>query len=83
MVFILKMAKLHAVVGSTVELNVEYQFHKDKLLDNQCKKFIEEALSKFLKQEVFLNVHVIESEKQKADKQTEKLAAAFGGTVVS
>ena len=82
LVFILKMAKIAGVDGNTVNLSVQYDFHRDKLMDHTCKLCIEEALSKFLKSPVGINVVVNKDEENEKQKELQEMADAFGGEVV-
>ncbi len=83
LVFILKMAKIAGVSGNTVNLSVQYDFHRDKLMDHTCKLCVEEALSKFLESPVGINVFVKKDEENEKQKELQEMAAAFGGEVIA
>ncbi len=81
--FILKMSNLLAVDDDGLKISVPYSFHKDKLEENKTKKTIEQTLTNFFSERIFLQCEVVESRVQtNNDDDLNKLAADFGGNVV-
>lgn len=84
LVFILKMAECTRVEGNVVTIQVGFGFHRDKLMDLQIKRRLEEAYSELLGSAVEIAVIVNESEPAAPADNVEltDLTAAFGGQVV-
>lgn len=80
LLFILKMTEVQEVNGATIMLSVEHGFHKDKLLDTNCKMKVESALEAALGERMVIDVIV--QKKDAANTEIGELAAAFGGSVV-
>ena len=82
--FILKMASLDTVEGNTLNMSVQYSFHKELLMDKSTKPKIESMLCEALETKVKINVGVREkSEEKESNKELQGLASALGGEVVN
>jgi len=85
LVFIIKMSTIQDVVDTTITLGVQYGFHRDKLLEPQCRKKLEGVLSDLLNARVSIEATVQEVA-QAAPKEDPsdiaELTAAFGGQAV-
>src|SRR3989338_1631474 len=82
--FIIKSAELSGVEGNCVQLTVGFPFHKDKLLEKNVAKKIEEILEEIMAEKVRLSVEVSEKAPQSkiVDSELQDLAAAFGGEII-
>jgi len=89
--FIIKSSSLSSVNGNTIQLSVSYGLHRDKLMNNESKKNIEDIFSEVLKNKAKIEVIVEEKDpateqtdqKEKIDNELQDLAAAFGGEVIN
>lgn len=81
--FILKMTDIVQVLGSTVQLAVQYSFHRDKLEERRCRKQIESILSELLNKKIKIETTVAErSSEEKPDEDLNDFVTALGGEVV-
>ena len=83
--FIIKSAELSGVEGNCVQLTVGFPFHKDKLLEKNVAKKIEEILEEIMAEKVRLSVEVSKNAPQSkiVDSELQDLAAAFGGGIIN
>jgi hypothetical protein len=86
--FILKMSSAHKIEDNTLLIAVPYSFHKDKLEEIKNKKIIECQLENFFAEKIDFYCQVISSSQSynnpvSLDQELNKLAADFGGEVVS
>jgi len=82
--FILKMAEIFDVQGNTLQVAVEFDFHRDKLLDKKCRTTLEKLLSEILGKKIKLDVVVQEKNgKVTEDDELKKLASSIGGEVIN
>jgi len=79
--FILSTAQLTRVQGRTVHAEVQYSFHRDKIMETGSCRQIQSVLSEQIGSPVKLEVNIPEAAKEKNELQA--LAAAFGGEVVN
>ncbi len=84
LVFLLKMATVEGVKGKTIDIAVPFPFHRDRILQSECKKQIESALSAVFNTALSLDVVINETEgsAEEEEKNINELAAALGGEVV-
>ncbi|MBT4942328.1 MAG: DNA polymerase III subunit gamma/tau [Candidatus Magasanikbacteria bacterium] len=86
LVFILKTAIPAFVDDSTVTIQVDYSFQKDKLLEPRYAKKIVEILQEVYSRPIEFSVIVKEGSQKKQDSEDssmQKLAESFGGEIVS
>jgi len=82
--FILKMSEIVELDGDTVKINVQYNFHRDKIMEKACQRNLEILLS-----DVLGNKARIEASTQTKDEtapvsdELQELASSLGGEVVS
>ena len=81
--FIIKMAELKQVDGNTLQIAVGFSFHKDKLMEKQCKDSLEKALSEVMETKVKLDCMVEQKEEAQETKNLQNIASSFGGEVIS
>ncbi|MBU2542709.1 DNA polymerase III subunit gamma/tau [Patescibacteria group bacterium] len=81
--FIVKMAEIQNLDGNTLELGVDYSFHRDKLMEKVCQKELEEILAKIIGCKIKLNTVVTEKNypTQESDELRE-LASSLGGEII-
>ncbi len=83
--FILKMSNLVKLEGNQLHLTVPYSFHKDKILEINTRKIIEQAIENNLSEHITLSCEVSEESRPQNtedDLELNKLAADFGGEVI-
>ncbi len=82
LVFILKMATLADIQGSTLTLKVQYKFHLDNLLKVEARHKLETLLGQELQTKVEI-IGVLSEPTPEADRsELQNLAVAFGGEVL-
>src|SRR3989338_719489 len=88
LVFILKLSEIVSIEKTTINLSVQYQFHKDKLMDKPTYRKLTEMLAESLGIRVDLVVVVkegsqgVQTSNTSQNHELQELAAAFGGEVV-
>lgn len=80
MVFLLRGATLGAVTNNSLVLEVNYDFHRDKLSERNTKKSLEDILSNKLGARLSLDIRVVAA--VQTPTELTDLAAAFGGEVI-
>ena len=83
--FILKMSNLVKLEGNQLHLTGPYSFHKDKILEINTRKIIEQAIENNLSEHITLSCEVSEESRPQNtedDLELNKLAADFGGEVI-
>tara|TARA_B100001964_G_scaffold196595_1_gene221222 strand:- start:1326 stop:2885 length:1560 start_codon:yes stop_codon:yes gene_type:complete len=86
LVFILKTAIPSFTDDSNITVQVDYNFHKDKLLEPQCTKKVVGILQEIYNRPIEFSVIVKEGSQKKQnseDSAMQKLAESFGGEIVS
>ena len=84
--FILKTAIPSFTDDSNITVQVDYNFHKDKLLEPQCTKKVVGILQEIYNRPIEFSVIVKEGSQKKQnseDSAMQKLAESFGGEIVS
>lgn len=83
--FVLKMSKITQIKSDTIEISVEYSFHKEKLEENITKQKLENILEELLISKIKLEIVTISNEQrqQAENNPLNELATALGGEVVS
>ena len=76
------MARIQQVSGETLNVLVPYHLHKEKLMDRQTKKMVEDMLFKESGHRLTCSITVDETEKQE-QKTMQDMALMLGGDVVS
>lgn len=86
LVFLLNMASVSEISGSTLTLSVPYKFHKEKLEEHKTRLLMEEIWQDIAGTRIKITAAVSEQEpdesRHAAHGNLQELAAAFGGEVV-
>lgn len=81
--FILKTAQLISAQNNTIFLGVDNAFQKDKLLEKNCKKKIEDVLQHIFGSTLLIQAEIkAEGNTKKEQAAVQELANAFGGQIV-
>ncbi len=84
---ILKMATVRNVDGATIEIQLPFAFHKQKLEEKKNKMLLEKMLCELLGQPISLRFSVLETSEpapsHSLDNALQTLAAEFGGEVIA
>ncbi|MBP9761125.1 MAG: DNA polymerase III subunit gamma/tau [Candidatus Magasanikbacteria bacterium] len=81
--FILKTAHIVSAEKNTLLLAVDNTFQKDKILEKNCKKKIEDVLHTVFQQTIVIQAQIKATDDTKKDQQAvQELANTFGGHVV-
>lgn len=82
--FILKMAEVAGLEGGVIKINVQYNFHHDKIMEKPCQRNLETLLSEVLGDRAHLEACVqTNSEIASAPNELQELASTLGGEIVS
>ncbi|MFH1947444.1 MAG: DNA polymerase III subunit gamma/tau [Candidatus Magasanikbacteria bacterium] len=81
--FIVKMAEIQNLDGNTLELSVDYSFHRDKLMEKVCQKELEEILAKIIGCKIKINTVVTEKNNiSEESNELKELASSLGGEII-
>ncbi len=81
--FILKMAEISGLDGNTIKINVQYNFHRDKIMEKACQRNLETLLSDILGDRA--NIEASTQAKDDAtpvSNELQELASSLGGEIV-
>lgn len=82
--FILKMSEIVELDGDTVKINVQYNFHRDKIMEKACQRNLEALLSEVLGDKARIEASVqANGETSPASNELQELASSLGGEIVS
>lgn len=82
--FILKMSEIISLEGNTIQISVQYNFHRDKIMEKACQRNIETLLSEVLGDTARIEASVqTNGETSPASDELQKLASSLGGEIIS
>lgn len=82
LVFVLKMAEIKEIRAGTVVLAVQFQFHRDKIMEKTCHRDLENLLSIAASSQLRIDVTVDAVQTAEKPSEAQELAALLGGQVV-
>lgn len=83
LVFVLKMANILNIENNTINLEVGFAFHQEKLSEINTKIKLEKIISDILDEKIKLEICLNENCKEiKASEELQNLASALGGEIV-
>ncbi len=82
--FILKMSEIIGLDGETIKINVQYNFHRDKIMEKPCQRNLEALLSEVLGDNARIEASTqAKDETAPVSNELQDLASSLGGEVVS
>ena len=81
--FILKMSEIIGLDGETVKINVQYNFHRDKIMEKACQRNLETLLSEVLGGRASIEASTqAKDETAPVSDELQELASSLGGEVI-
>ncbi len=82
--FILKMSEIVGLDGDTIKINVQYNFHRDKIMEKACQRNLETLLSEVLggRASIEASTQAKDETATPVSNELQELASSLGGEVI-